>query len=104
MLKAAVEIKGKQFLVAEKQKLTVPKLNEKDGAKVIFDQVLAIIDGAKTKVGKPTVAKAKVEAKVVKNQKGKKILVEKFHLKKRYHRTRGHRQPETVIEVSKIVC
>ena len=46
---------------------------------------------------------AKVEAKVVKNGKSKKIVVFKFKAKKNYRRRQGHRQPYTKVQIEKIV-
>ena len=72
------------------------------GDKVVFDQVLAIVDGENTKFGTPVVEGAKVEATVVKNGKGKKVRVYKYKAKKGYHKRQGHRQPYTKVEIGKI--
>ena len=69
---------------------------------VTFDEVLAIVDGENTKFGAPVVEGAKVEAKVVKNGKGKKIRVFKYTPKKGYRKRQGHRQPYTRVEIGKI--
>ena len=53
--------------------------------------------------GTPVVEGAYVEAEVVKNGKGKKIIVYKYNAKKNYHKKQGHRQPYTKVEVKKIV-
>ena len=66
------------------------------------DQVLAVVDGANSKFGAPTVAGAKVEAKVVKNGKGKKIRVFKYRSKKDSKSLQGHRQPYTKVQIEKI--
>ena len=54
-------------------------------------------------VGTPNVSGAYVEAEVVKNGKGKKIIVYKYNQKKNYRRKQGHSQPYTKVEVKKIV-
>ena len=59
-------------------------------------------DGEDVKVGVPTVDGATVEAKVVKNGKAKKIYVFKMKRKKNYRRKKGHRQPYTKVEITKI--
>ena len=69
---------------------------------MVFDQVLAIVDGENTKFGTPVVEGAKVEATVVKNGKGKKVRVYKYKAKKGYHKRQGHRQPYTKVEIGKI--
>ena len=71
-------------------------------AAVTFDQVLAVVDGADSKFGTPTVAGAKVEAKVLKNGKGKKIRVFKYRSKKDSKSLQGHRQPYTKVQIEKI--
>ena len=67
-----------------------------------FDKVLAVIDGDKITVGTPVVAGAKVDASVVKNGKGKKVIVFKYKPKKGYRKRQGHRQPYTKVEIGKI--
>ena len=72
-MKAVIVTGGKQYTVAEGDVLFVEKLNVEADATVKFDQVLAVLDGENTKIGAPVVEGAAVEAKVVKNGKGKKI-------------------------------
>ena len=72
------------------------------GKQVVFDQVLAILDGENATIGTPTVAGAKVEATVLKNGKGKKIRIFKYNPKKGYRKRQGHRQPYTKVEIKKI--
>ena len=67
-----------------------------------FDQVLAVLDGENSKIGAPVVEGAVVEAKVVKNGKGKKIVVFKYKAKKNEKKKMGHRQPYTKVEITKI--
>ena len=99
---AIIETGGKQYKVAEGDTLFIEKLPVEAGDKITFDRVLAVIDGDKATFGAPTVAGASVEAKVVKNGKGKKIRIFKYNPKKGYRRRQGHRQPYTKVEISKI--
>ena len=80
----------------------IEKLNQEAGDTVKFDQVLAILDGDKATFGTPVVEGAKVDAKVVKNGKGKKIRIFKYNPKKGYRKRQGHRQPYTKVEIGKI--
>ena len=92
---------GKQYTVAEGDVLYIEKLNAEAEATVKFD-VLAVLDGENTKIGTPVVEGAAVEAKVVKNGKGKKIHVLKYKAKKGEKKKIGHRQPYTKVEITKI--
>ena len=93
---------GKQYKVTEGDVLYVEKLPNEAGDTVTFDQVLAVIDGDKATFGQPTVSGASVQANVVKNGKGKKVIVFKYKPKKNYKRKQGHRQPYTKIEITKV--
>ena len=99
---AIIETGGKQYKVAEGDTLFIEKLPVEAGEAVTFDKVLAVIDGDNLTVGTPVVEGAKVDASVVKNGKGKKILVFKYKPKKGYRKRQGHRQPYTKVEITKI--
>ena len=99
---AIIETGGKQFKVTEGDTLFIEKLPVEAGETVTFDKVLAVIDGDKITVGTPVVAGAKVDASVVKNGKGKKVIVFKYNPKKGYSRKQGHRQPYTKVTIGKI--
>ncbi len=98
---AVIETGGKQLRVTEGQEVYVEKLEANEGDTVTFDNVL-LVGGEKLTVGNPTVANAKVEAKVVKHGKQRKILVFKYKPKKNYRRKQGHRQPYTKLEITGI--
>ena len=99
---AIIETGGKQYKVAEGDTLFIEKLPVEVGEAVTFDKVLAVIDGENVTVGTPVVEGAKVDASVVKNGKGKKIIVFKYKPKKGYRRKQGHRQPYTKVTIGKI--
>ena len=101
-MKAIIVTGGKQYTVAEGDVLFVEKLGVEAEETVKFEQVLAILDGENTKIGAPVVEGAAVEAKVVKNGKGKKITVFKYKPKKNEKKKIGHRQPYTTVEITKI--
>ncbi len=101
-MKAIIVTGGKQYTVSEGDILFIEKLNAEEEAVVKFDEVLAILDGENSKIGAPVVEGAAVEAKVVKNGKGKKIHVLKYKPKKGQKKKIGHRQPYTKVEITKI--
>ena len=99
---AIIETGGKQYKVAEGDTLFIEKLPAEAGDAVTFRKVLAVIDGDKLTVGTPVVEGAKVDASVVKNGRGKKVIVFKYKPKKGYRRKQGHRQPYTKVTIGKI--
>ena len=101
-MKAVIVTGGKQYTVAEGDVIYVEKLNAEAESTVNFSEVLVILDGENTKLGTPVVEGATVEAKVLKNGKGKKIDVFKYKAKKNEKKKIGHRQPYTKVEITKI--
>ena len=99
---AVVETGGKQYKVIEQDIIFVEKLDANEGDEIVFDSVLALSDDNGFKVGTPTVAGAKVTAKVLKNGKGKKIYVIKYKSKKNEKKKMGHRQPYTKLQIATI--
>ena len=99
---AIIETGGKQYKVTEGDILYIEKLDAEAGESVTFDKVLAVLNGDSATIGAPVVEGASVTANVVKNGKGKKVLVFKYKPKKNYRRRQGHRQPYTKVEITKI--
>lgn len=93
---------GKQYRVQEGDVIFVEKMDVAEGTNVNFDSVLAVGNEGSVKVGTPVVEGASVEAKVVKNGKGKKIRIFKYNPKKGYRKRQGHRQPYTKVEIGTI--
>ena len=101
---AIVEIAGQQFKVEKDQKVFVHRLQEEEGKKVAFDNVLLIGDGDKVTVGAPAINGAQVGAKVVKHLKGDKVIVFKKKRRKGYRVKNGHRQSLTEITIENIIA
>ena len=101
-MKAIIVTGGKQYTVEQGSILYIEKLNAEQDATVKFDQVLAVLDGENSVIGAPVVEGAAVEAKVIKNGKGKKIDIIRYKAKKGEKRHIGHRQPYTKVEITKI--
>jgi large subunit ribosomal protein L21 len=101
---AIVEIAGQQFKVAKDQKVYVHRLQEEEGKKVSFHNVLLLEDGKNITVGAPAIDGAAVEAKVVKHLKGDKVIVFKKKRRKGYQTKNGHRQYLTELMIEGIVA
>lgn len=99
---AIIKTGGKQYMVNEGDVLTVEKLDVESGAKVMFEEVLAVGNNGELQFGSPVVAGAKVEATVVENGKAKKVIVFKYKPKKDFRKKQGHRQPFTKVRIEKI--
>jgi len=98
---AVIKTGGKQYRVAEGQKLRVEKLTGNAGDKVTFDEVL-LVGGDSPQIGLPLVKGASVAAEIVGQDRGKKIVVFKFKRRKNYRRKNGHRQPYTELKITGI--
>jgi large subunit ribosomal protein L21 len=77
------------------------RAGEPDSA-LSFEKVLLVSGEGAATIGKPTVAGAKVEAKIVRQFKDKKIVIQKFRRRKNHRKATGHRQPLTAIEITGI--
>ena len=99
---AVIKTGGKQYRVSPGDLLVVEKLDGDAGAEISFDQVLAVGEGADVVLGAPLVAGALVTATLIETRKGEKIKIFKKIRRQGYRRTRGHRQPESVLRVMSI--
>jgi len=92
---------GKQHKVAVGDTIYVEKLDVAEGKKVTFD-TLMYSDGKKVQIGTPLVKGVKVEGKVLKQVRGKKVIVFKYKPKKNIRKKQGHRQNYTSVEITSI--
>ncbi len=99
---AIVETGGKQYPMSEGRYVDIELLEDAKDAKVVFDKVVMLVNGKKSKVGQPYVEKATVEGTVVAHDKAKKIIVYKQRPKKGYRKKQGHRQGFTRVMITKI--
>ncbi|HET6149474.1 MAG TPA: 50S ribosomal protein L21 [Polyangia bacterium] len=93
---------GKQYRVAEGETLRVEKLPGPAGTKISFGPLLVADDGGNVSVGRPTVGGMTVEAEIVEQGLGKKIIIFKYKRRKSYRRKAGHRQPFTAVKIMAI--
>ena len=99
---AVIQTGGKQYRVAEGETLRVEKLPASPGDKMSFVPLLFADDGGNVQVGKPQVSGIKVEAEVLEQGLGKKLVIFKYKRRKSYRRKTGHRQPFTALKITAI--
>lgn len=98
---AVLKTGGKQYRVTSGDVLRVEKLAASAGDTVQFNEILMVGDT----VGAPLVAGAAVQAEVIDQIKGEKVI--HFVKRRRKHsskRTKGHRQQLTLVRVTEILA
>lgn len=101
---AVMKTGGKQYKVQQGDMLRIEKLAADAGETIQFNDVL-MLGGDKTVLGAPTVAGAAVQAEVLDQIRGEKLI--HFVKRRRKHgsqRTKGHRQSLTLIRVTEILA
>jgi len=99
---AIIETGGKQYRVSPGTEFQVEKLDVEPGKEVVFERVL-MVSGEQAIVGSPLVENAKVVAEVVKQGKGRKVIVFKYKPRKHSQKKRGHRQMFTTVRIKEIL-
>ena len=99
---AVIQTGGKQYKVSASEILKIERLNDEEGKTVEFKNVLFLNDNKTTEIGNPNISGAKVEATILKNTKNKTILVFKKRRRKNSRKKYGHRQPISLIRITKI--
>ena len=99
---AVIQTGGKQYKVSTSEILKIERLDDKEGKTVEFKNVLFLNDDKITEIGNPNIQGAKVEATILKNIKNKTILVFKKRRRKNSRKKYGHRQPISLIRITKI--
>ena len=95
---------GKQYKVVEGSIILLDKMSLEPKSKVELNEVLAIVDGDKTDVGTPFVKGAKIEAEVINEGRGKKVVTFKKRRRKDSKTKRGFRRDITRVRILKIVA
>jgi len=99
---AVIQTGGKQYKVSASEILKIERLDSQVGKTVEFKNVLFLNDDKNTEIGNPVIKGAKVEATILKNTKNRTVLVFKKRRRKNSRRKYGHRQPITLIKITKI--
>ena len=98
---AVIKTGGKQYRVQEGDTVRVEKLDGDVGGQIEFAEVL-MLGGESPRVGTPLVGGAKVVAKIIGQDRAKKIIVFKMRRRKNYRRKYGHRQPFTELRIQSV--
>jgi len=99
---AVIKTGGKQYKVSPGDTLKVESLEGDKGAVVELTEVLLVENEGAVTVGMPVVAGAKVKAEVIRQGRGKKVLVFKHKKRKNFRKMNGHRQNFTEIKIQDI--
>ena len=99
---AVIQTGGKQYKVSASEILKIERLNDQEGKTVEFKNILFLSDNKTTEIGNPNIQGAKVEATILKNTKNKTVLVFKKRRRKNSRKKYGHRQPVSLIRITKI--
>ena len=103
-MQAVIKTGGKQYTVNPGDVIDVEILAGNPGDAIEFNEVLMVSnDKGDVQVGAPVVENAVVKAKIIKEKKGKKIIVFKFKRRKDYRNKNGHRQRYTTVEITGIL-
>jgi large subunit ribosomal protein L21 len=100
---AIVEDGGKQYRAVEGGTIEVDLYPSEVGDQIDLDRVLLVADGDDISIGTPTVPGARIQATVVSQVKGPKIVVFKYKPKIRYRVKKGHRQQYTRLQINAIL-
>jgi len=100
---AIIKTGGKQYRISPGDVLRVERLPGERGDEVILDQVLLVTDGDAVQVGTPLVPNATVRTAILRQGKGKKVLIFKKKRRKNYRRKQGHRQMFTALQIQEII-
>jgi large subunit ribosomal protein L21 len=101
---AVIRSGGKQYKVAENDVIQVERLAAEPGDTVTLNEVLMVGGAGAPRVGVPLVSGASVDAEVVDQRRGPKILIFKKRRRKHSQRTRGHRQDLTTLKITRIAA
>jgi len=101
---AVIKTGGKQYRVAAGEKIKVEQIAADVGQEIVFNEVLAVGNGAELKVGTPLVSGATVTVTVISHGKHDKVRIFKMRRRKHYQKRQGHRQQFTELQIGAITA
>jgi len=99
---AVVKEAGKQYIVVPGKTIRLDKKLGERGETVTFREVLLVADGSSVSIGTPSLPSITVSGTIVRQGRGRKIIILKYKPKKRYKKKQGHRQPYTEVRIDAI--
>lgn len=93
---------GRQYRAEVGSTIDVERLPQDVDSQIEIDDVLLVSNGDTTTIGQPLVKGASVKATVVKQFRGKKVIVFKYRQRTNYRRRYGHRQYYTRLRIDDI--
>ena len=99
---AIVKLGAAQYQVSEGEVVNVHRMDYEVGKSINLDQVVLFVDGDDIRIGKPYLKDVKIAAKIVGEQKEKRVLTFKYRKRKDSSTQRGHRQILTALSITKI--
>jgi large subunit ribosomal protein L21 len=91
-----------QFRVHKGDCIIVDRREGEPGTDLIFPKVLLVAGPEGAAIGTPVVEGASVGAKIVSHLRSKKSIIQKFRHRKNYRRRTGHRQPQTMVQITSL--
>jgi large subunit ribosomal protein L21 len=99
---AVVKTGGKQYRVTAGDIIEIEKLEGDAGATITFGEILSLSGEGKNEIGAPLVKGAAVEAQILAQTKGDKVIIFKKKRRHNYRRKNGHRQQLTAVQITGI--
>jgi len=93
---------GKQYRVAPGDSVMVEKVTGNAGDSVTFDRVILTSDGEQVNIGRPYLDNARVEGRITRQGKARKVIAFKFKRRKGFRKKIGHRQQFTQVKIENI--
>lgn len=100
---AVIEANGRPITVREGERIRLDRVAGRKDEQVVFKRVFLAHDGQDLITAQGRLSGATVEARIVRQGKGRKITVFHYKPKKRIRTRTGHRQPVTELRIEKIV-
>ncbi len=99
---AVIQIGGSQYKVAEGEIVRTTRLKDAPGSTITLNKVLLFLNDSDIRIGQPYVPDVQITATVTKHVLGDKVHAFKFRRRKDSSTLKGHRQQETLLNITKI--